>query len=189
MRGGPNGPQHHSGATPSRSTGGFESEVPKGRVRIAVIRPLLLLDVDGVLLPFPDPRPGFDGVAIPGAPHGFCALHGEWLRGLAADFELAWCTMWAERANRDICPRLGLPALPVVELWDESSGLDRWKLPGVQRFAGERPLAWVDDAFDPATRAWARVRPAPTLLVGVGHRNGLARVHLRRLRRFARELG
>jgi hypothetical protein len=139
-----------------------------------------------VLLPFPERRPGFDGVAIEGAPHGFCTRHGAWLRELAADFELAWCTFWGPRANQDICPRLRLPDLPVVDLWDEACGFDRWKLPGVQRFAGDRPLAWVDDAFDAPTRAWARVRRAPTLLVGVRSRSGLGRHHVGRLRVFAR---
>ncbi|HEY2704706.1 MAG TPA: hypothetical protein VGL20_13565 [Candidatus Dormibacteraeota bacterium] len=149
-------------------------------------RPLLLLDVDGVLLPFPDRRPGFDGVGLEGAPHGFHANHGVWLGELAQRYELAWCTMWGERANLDICPRLGMPPLPVIELWDEEHGLDRWKLPGVERFAGGRPLAWVDDSFDASTRAWARARPAPTLLLGVAPRTGLSRRHVRRLAAFAR---
>jgi hypothetical protein len=149
-------------------------------------RPLLLIDVDGVLLPFPDARPGFDGLAIQGAPHGFCADHGAWLRELATRFDLAWCTMWGERANQDICPRLQLPPLPVVDLWDEEDGLDRWKLPGVRRFVGDRAVAWVDDGFDAPTRSWAADRKAPTLLLGVGHRTGLNRRHVRRLLRFAR---
>lgn len=149
-------------------------------------RPLLLLDVDGVLLPFPEALPGFDGLAIRGAPHGFSTEHGGWLLELAAAYELAWCTMWGERANADICPRLGLPQLPVVELWDEEDGLDRWKLPGVRRFAGDRPVAWVDDFFDAATRRWAAERAAPTLLCGVRHRTGLGRRHVRRLLAFAR---
>jgi hypothetical protein len=152
-------------------------------------RPLLLIDVDGVLLPFPDRRPGFDGVAVQGAPYGFCAEHGAWLRELAAEYELAWCTMWGERANQDISPRLRLPPLPVVELWDEVDGLDRWKLPGVRRFVGDRPVAWVDDGFDAPTRAWARERAAPTLLLGVGHRTGLGLRHFRRLLAFARAAG
>lgn len=138
-----------------------------------------------MLLPFPDPRPGFDGAAIEGAPHGFSPAHGAWLRELAGSFELVWCTMWGERANLEICPRLGLPRLPVVDLWDEEDGLDRWKLPGVIRHAGDRPLAWLDDAFDAPTRAWAAARTAPTELVGVGHRTGLSRRHIRRLLRFS----
>jgi hypothetical protein len=152
-------------------------------------RPLLLVDVDGVLLPFPDRRPGFDGIAIENAPHGFCPAHGAWLRELTGHFDLAWCSMWGERANRDICPRLGLPRLAVVDLWDEDEGLDRWKLPAVRRFAGHRPVAWLDDSFDPATRTWAAEREAPTLLVGVGHRTGLNRRHVLRLSRFARAGG
>jgi hypothetical protein len=139
-----------------------------------------------VLLPFPDRRPGFDGVAVEGAPHGFCARHGAWLRELATDFDLAWCTMWGARANQDICPRLRLPDLPVVDLWDEACGLDRWKLPGVERYAGDRPLAWIDDAFDAPTLAWGRRRRAPTLLLGVRPLSGLRRHHVRRLRAFAR---
>ncbi len=41
-----------------------------------------------------------------------------------------------------------------------------WKLEAIDSFAGpDRPLAWIDDAFNAACHDWAAARGAPTLLV------------------------
>jgi hypothetical protein len=48
-----------------------------------------------------------------------------------------------------------------------------WKLAAIDAHAGARPLAWLDDAFNPACHAWAAARPAPTLLVPTDPARGL----------------
>ncbi len=124
-------------------------------------RPLLLVDVDGVLNPFaaktcPDGYQEYD--FFPGEELVRLSLaHGEWLRDLAARFDVIWATGWGEEANQFIGPLLSLPAFPTVTFppvpFDPCE-----KLPAVQAFVGDRPFAWIDDALTPETWAWAARR-------------------------------
>jgi hypothetical protein len=64
-----------------------------------------------------------------------------------------------------------------------------WKLAAIDAFAGpDRPLAWVDDAFNDACHAWAAERGAPTLLVRTEPRDGLVDEHAAWLRAWAQAL-
>jgi hypothetical protein len=128
-------------------------------------RPLLLLDVDGVLLcgtrSIPDPHPAAD-----------------WIAQLAARFELAWVSSWGQRANERLGPALGLSeALPAVEFTSDN-WLQTRKLPDVRRFVGSRPCVWIDDQLGPDAAAWAQSRPQPTLLLRTNPRRGLERGHV-----------
>src|SRR5579859_7214416 len=101
--------------------------------------PLLFLDVDGVVLPI-----GADldelGVDL-----------GRQLAALPA--ELVWATAWEHDANDELAPRLGLPALPVVEWPDASDERDaqdayfglHWKTRALVEWAAGRDFAWADD--------------------------------------------
>jgi hypothetical protein len=157
-------------------------------------KPLLLVDVDGVISLF-----GFDRARPPrgrfqlvdGIAHLISATAGEHLCLLAAEFELAWCTGWEEKANEYLPVALGLPGpLPhltfegVVPIPDA-----HWKLAAVERFAGdERPVAWIDDAHDEQCRAWATARSAPTLLITCDSAVGLTDRHVAELLAFAQRL-
>jgi hypothetical protein len=161
------------------------------------LRPLLLIDVDGVLNPFvaggvvPD---GFDEYRIDGMRVLLAARHGDWLRSLAVDFELVWASTWEADANRHIGAVLELPPLPHIafgaaEAWDQS-----WtrKLPAVGAFAGDRPLAWIDDRFGADERRWADDRSArsiPTLLVQTDGTVGFTENEVSILRDFASHFG
>ena len=48
-----------------------------------------------------------------------------------------------------------------------------WKLDAIDAYAGDRPLAWVDDALNDACHEWASARAAPTLLVQTDPQRGL----------------
>ena len=63
-----------------------------------------------------------------------------------------------------------------------------WKLEAVEEHAGDRPLAWIDDAFNDACHAWAAQRRAPTLLVATEPHLGLGEAEAAALRAFAREV-
>lgn len=142
--------------------------------------PLLFLDVDGPLIPFGGT--GYRTVAGPGEESGNPLLArldpGLGSRLLGLPCELVWATTWEDEANETLCPRLGLPRLPVV-YWPEPSGdegLDglHWKTRTILERAGGRPFAWADDEITPADRAWAAAHhPAPTLLHRVDPRTGL----------------
>jgi len=140
--------------------------------------PLLLLDVDGVLNPYVAPAcpPGYtEHKFFPGEdPVRICAAHGAWLRELATRYEIVWATAWGDGANRLLAPLLQLPDLPVIR-FPPVPFHPRDKLPPIIRFAGRRPLAWIDDALTPQAHSWAAKRRIPTLLISIDPAEGLTR--------------
>jgi hypothetical protein len=153
--------------------------------------PLLLMDVDGVLNPFPHTPEGFVELELfPGeaGPVRLTSIHGDWLRELGEVYEIAWATGWGEHANRLLAPHFGLPEYPVVVV--PSTRFDPAdKVPAVAAFAGERPAAWVDDIVTPEARAWEAGRAAPTLLLEVDPAVGLVRAQVDELLAWAAALG
>jgi hypothetical protein len=162
-------------------------------------RPLLLLDVDGVLNPFDmnrnAPAPGFvlhhitvrDGRTFPVLLN---PAHGEWLNSLSADFDLVWATTWSHEANELIGPKIGLAALPVIE--PVRRGLYRIeKFDPARKFVAGRPFAWLDDSFEYGVPDWARRRNGRwyrSLLVRPDPAIGLTLEHIQTLRDFAAQL-
>jgi hypothetical protein len=154
----------------------------------------LLIDVDGVISLF-----GFDHtsppaafpVAVDGIPHWISEGAGPRLIRLARTFECVWCTGWEERAEEHLPRLLGLPGgWPHLTFRNGPGAQPRhWKLDAIESHAGpDRPLAWVDDAFDAGCDAWAAERTAPTLLVRTDPVTGLRPEHVSVLERWARRL-
>jgi hypothetical protein len=179
-----------------------------------VVKPLLLVDIDGVISLFGRPLGGsahrlaadgspLDGTfhAIEGIPHFLSSTAAAHLLSLAPLFELVWASGWEERANEHLPHLLGLPErLPFLRFPRDmglagagggagSAGpqttLAHWKLQAIDTYAGERPLAWIDDAFNPACHDWAAARPAATLLVQTDPEQGLTSQEARLLREWA----
>jgi hypothetical protein len=153
-------------------------------------RPLLLIDVDGVISLYTADRADPEdllAILLDGAPHLLSRAAAAALRGLAADFECVWCTGWEERAGEHLPRLLDLPrGWPHVAFPDRPEPAAHWKLAGIDAFAGAtRPLAWIDDSHDAACHAWAAARPAPTLLVTTEPDVGLTEAHARELRGWA----
>ena len=152
-------------------------------------KPLLLVDVDGVLSIF-----GFDPAAPPagkpavvdGIPHWLADRAALGLVRLCATFDCVWCTGWEDRANEHLPHLLGLPGpFPYLEL-GIATGERHWKLDAIDAYAGpDRPLAWIDDALDERCEAWARERPGPTLLVHTEPAVGLDHAHVEALEDWA----
>ena len=147
-------------------------------------RPLLALDVDGVISLF-----GFDGPLddVPGRFHLIDGIAhcipdevGPRVLRLAERFEIIWATGWEERANDSLPQILGLDTeLPVLTFGrDAQFGTAHWKMGPIDEYAGDRPLAWVDDSLDESCHAWARDRTAPTMLVPVESSRGLEEAHV-----------
>ena len=147
-------------------------------------RPILALDVDGVISLF-----GFQGPLgeVPGRFHlidgmAHCIPEGigERLARLANQYELIWATGWEDRANDRLPEILGLPGeLPFLTFDGNARfGSAHWKIAAIDRHAGDRPLAWVDDCIDETCQAWAVGRSAPTLLVPTEPDRGLTDDHV-----------
>ena len=157
-------------------------------------KPLLLVDVDGVISLFdfaPGTRPPGRFETVDGIPHFLSATAGEHLRRLAGAYELVWCTGWQERANEYLVHALQLAGeLPhLVFAGPPGAGRRHWKLDAIDSHAGdERPLAWIDDDHAGCER-WARERPGPTLLVTAEPPVGITADHVERLVAWARKAG
>ena len=143
-------------------------------------KPILFVDVDGVISLFgfaptvgelPGPLHWIDGVA-----HCIPSAVGERLVRLAESFELVWATGWEERANEHLPFLLNLPFSDLPSLTFEGRavfGSAHWKVDAISDYAGDRPVAWIDDCIDESCRFWAHMRHGPTLLVPVDPRRGL----------------
>lgn len=155
------------------------------------VRPLLLVDVDGVISLFgfeAADRPPGRFLLVDGIPHYISNRAGECLRRLSDAFELVWCTGWEEKAREHLPAALGLPG-DIAHLTfapPEAAAHGHWKLAAIDRHAGaRRPLAWVDDVHTAACRSWARRRTGPTLLVTTRPDRGLEPAHTDELLRWA----
>jgi hypothetical protein len=159
---------------------------------------LLFMDIDGVLSLFgflSDSRPPGTWINVDGVVHLISATASEHLHRLAALYDLVWCSGWEEKANEHLPRTLMLPGpLPFLAFSQAhpSSGQPaagrHWKLAAIEAHAGQRPLAWIDDAHDDGCEAWAAARPAPTLLVATDPAVGLTDAQVVTLERWARDL-
>ncbi|MFC1406756.1 HAD domain-containing protein [Streptacidiphilus sp. N1-10] len=142
-------------------------------------KPLLYLDVDGVLNPVcPRPEGDFTIYRIQGSTVLISARHGTWLRELAEVYQLVWASTWEAYANLCIAPLLQLPELPFVPVGRRAGG--DW-LPIVRHAAG-RPFAWVDDLIPDTVLRDSEAR-VDRLLLPVDPGQGLRRSHVDRLLR------
>lgn len=151
-------------------------------------RPLLLLDIDGVLQPAGRSVPsGFERLEFVDSVVVLNPAHGDWLRDLAEPFEIVWASTWAASANRLIGSRLGLPPFAHIDLGVLATNGTR-KLHSVQAFVGDRPFAWIDDELFEDAYDWAAARPEPALLIRTQAYVGMTSEHVDALTAFAADL-
>ncbi|MFF1479589.1 HAD domain-containing protein [Streptomyces sp. NPDC058301] len=172
--------------------------------------PYLLLDIDGVLIPFPDsdgstPATHAHHDVVPtgrsaGDPVGVWLnpVHGPMLMDVIRTglVTLVWCTSWRQDATTLIGPLLGLPPLPHVDLprpritTSHPNGY-LWKRDHVDAWLGDVPAVWIDDDFTGLDHAWATertTRGSATLLIQPDPRAGLQAEHLTEVRTWAERL-
>lgn len=152
-------------------------------------KPVLAVDVDGVVSLFGFEQTPPDSVGrfhlIDGMPHFISSSAGERLRRLLDRYELVWATGWEDKANDYLPTILGLPPLPVLRFGpDARFGSSHWKLGPIAKFAGGRPLAWIDDSLSEECYEWAESRQEPTLLVPTHSPVGIEEGHVEALIRW-----
>jgi hypothetical protein len=148
-----------------------------------VEKPLLLLDIDGVLNPW----------AARACPEGFrehrlfpedepvrvAEAHGPWICELESSFDVVWASAWGADCHL-LAELLGLPEYPVIA-FPSPPFRPQEKVPVVKRYTGDRPCAWVDDEHTDQGRRWAESREAATLLRSIDPAVGLVRSDVERL--------
>jgi hypothetical protein len=142
-------------------------------------RPILFLDVDGVIslfgFPSTDPPPGSFHF-VDGVMHCINESCGPRLTRLSERYELVWATGWEEKANEYLpyLLRLEVSELPVLSFDGQAVfGSAHWKVAAIDEYARGRPAAWVDDFLDEECERWAAERDEPTLLVRTESHIGL----------------
>jgi HAD domain in Swiss Army Knife RNA repair proteins len=195
-------PKERLGTEKEPAARGYSAAAPNGDAPgPRASRPLLMVDIDGVISLFAG---ALDTAAegafhsIEGIPHFLSATAAAHLLALGDQFELIWASGWEDRAEDHLPHLLGLPAgLPFLRFERDAPRpapsaarvtRGHWKLDAIEAFAGDRPLAWIDDALDDACREWAASRPAPTLLVQTDPSRGLTAVEAELLSRWALSL-
>jgi HAD domain in Swiss Army Knife RNA repair proteins len=160
------------------------------------MRPLLLLDVDGVLNAFgslfsPEyEAERFEPITRNNCGHRIRIPKGtrERIAALVDVFDPVWATAWSEDAHPFFAEPLALgEPWPVVDLSTGTLHPGRsWKWRSVETYldATDRSAAWVDDDLSEEDFDWARDRCSlglPTLLVRTDAHVGLTDRHLMHL--------
>lgn len=165
------------------------------------MKPLLLLDIDGVVNAFDLAAPytkGYEQVQANGYRLTFRPEWAEWVEGMSVRTEAVWATMWQAQAISHFAPATGIGVHidGYIDFdrhhreglgWRTGIGVGGYKQPGVEAFVGSRPFVWIDDDVQTEQVAWAIERTlggVPTLLIKPDPAIGLTLEHVQLVEAF-----
>ena len=160
------------------------------------MRPVILLDIDGVLNPSLRARPG----ALAPDPVLSCEKKAL-VRRLARSGRIAWVSTWPAGMTAALEVQLDLDVEPlrVALLLRDADGEEPTpKLRSVTRWlarmdaaddAGWDSVVWIDDVLGPDARAWAHGYHQPVLLEKPGPDRGLTEAHVIAVEVFVQDEG
>ncbi len=153
---------------------------------VELTKPLLLLDVDGVRIPYAaqEHPTHFRSYTLLDELVGLAPCHGTWLQRLCDLFHIVWATGWEQAANRLIAPILRLPAFPVIEFPRDGTGRFN-KFPIISQIVPDHPLVWSDDELPAQAHLWAAQRRIATLLIDADPAQGLTEEMVAACEQFA----
>lgn len=150
----------------------------------AAKKPVLLLDVDGVLNIFGEAYAARevrldDGHAFYPSPFTRPFMRQAW-----REFDVIWCTAWRASANA-IARWANLGRRPWIEIPQSAFDGD-WKLAGVVRRLGRttRRLVWLEDGISEEAYGWIS-EDHRRIYAGTDPREGVTPEIFLRIRRFA----
>lgn len=160
-------------------------------------KPLLLLDIDGVLnFRGPLTSPYHYETSYREFRLHLDVRHHTWIEAATGLFDVVWASMWQDLAVSVFAPLFGFGEdLPYVRFTDHAEpvvfDVGTMKLPGIKVAARDRPTLWIDDDADhPRVREWVsqRNQSIPTRLIVTDPDVGLTSVDVRTAVNWARSL-
>lgn len=168
------------GSTPSRVT--IMNVMKKLETYTPGEKPVVLFDVDGVILVTPERNPGICPSGYQAGPNQnsiytfWNPSHGEHITRLSRLADIMYLTSHGSRAHKNIGQYLGLPEFPWINYWAYQQAGNGERIVAAQAVCGDRPIAWIDDDHWATEFHWAHHREdegSPTLLIKPNSEEGI----------------